>query len=474
MYQSAKTIVIGFIGGLIGTWCGFHFIILPHISQNDPAVPVEQVSNPSSFTYTPSQATNSAIPVDFSEAALKATPSVVFINSISRGVSYSYLDWFFGEGGTSRTQVSSGSGVILSTEGYIVTNYHVIETAERIQVNYNKRIYDAELIGTDPSTDLAVIKINESNLPAITIASSKEVQVGEWVIAVGNPYSLASTVTAGIVSAKGRRIGILEDRFPLESFIQTDAAINPGNSGGALVNKAGNLVGINSAILSRTGSYTGYAFAIPSDIVKKVFNDIVKYGIVQKAFIGGNVVEYNFENAETMKLNTTTNDFKGVILEKVTDNGPAKTAGLRNGDIITRINNIDVDTQSEFEEELSLFNPGDRITLTYMRNNKQATSTLTLVNVYGTTETVKRKIYSSNSLGAQLEATSNGVKVFKIKDNGLMDKIGVPENFTITEINRVRIKNPEDVIEFFETYRGRAFLIGMSSGRQRLQIQFVL
>jgi serine protease Do len=400
---------------------------------------------------------------------------VVYINSISRGATYSTWDWFFGEGtGGGRTQVSSGSGVIFSADGYIITNNHVIESAERIEVNYNKRVYPAELIGTNPSTDLAVIKINESGLPAMTLGSSKNLQVGEWVVAVGNPFSLASTVTAGIVSAKGRRIGILEDKFPIESFIQTDAAINPGNSGGALVNKSGELVGINSAILSRTGSYTGYAFAVPVDIARKVFDDLVKYGVVQQSFIGGNVIEYNFENATKYDLSTSVKNFNGVLLESIEKTGPAIEAGLKPGDIIIRINNMEVNTQSAFEEELSYHYPGDKISLTYIRDNKNSTVNLTLVNLNGTTDIIKRKIFSNAAIGAQLEATQYGVKVFKIKDNSILKQIGVPENFTIIAINRVRVKDPEEIVDFFGKYKGRGYLYGINSSRQQVEIPFMV
>jgi S1-C subfamily serine protease len=429
------------------------------------------------YTSIPSRPNDGALadPVDFSAAATKATPSVVYINSISRGASYSYWDWFFGESsGNSRTEVSSGSGVIFSTEGYIVTNNHVIASAERIEVNYNKRIYPAELIGTDPSTDLAVIKIKEDNLPAITLSSSKNLQVGEWVIAVGNPYTLASTVTAGIVSAKGRRIGILEDKFPIESFIQTDAAINPGNSGGALVNKNGELVGINSAILSRTGSYTGYAFAIPVDIVKKVFNDLVKYGVVQKGLIGGAVIEYNYENASKYNLDTKVKSFAGVLLESVDRTGPAADAGLKPGDVIVKINNTVINTQSEFEEELSFHNPGNKINVTYIREGDQKSTSLTLVNRNGTTDIIKRNIVNNARLGAQFEATQYGVKVFGLKDNSPLKAIGVPENFTIVAINRVRVKEPEEVVEFFEKFKGRGYLYGINSSRQQVEIPFTI
>lgn len=428
------------------------------------------VYNSSSALTTSTTAEN---PVDFSEAASKAIPSVVYINSISEGSSYSYFDMLFGGGGRPQTRVSSGSGVILSQDGYIVTNNHVVGSAEKIEVNYNKHVFSAELIGTDPSTDLAVLKINETGLPAVTMGNSSTLQVGEWVVAVGNPFSLSSTVTVGIVSAKGRRIGILQDKFPIESFIQTDAAINPGNSGGALVNKKGELVGINTAILSGTGSYTGYAFAVPVDIAKKVVNDIIKYGVVQKAVFGGNVVDYDFQNAKKYKLNTDVKNFYGVLLERVDEVGPASDVNLKPGDIITKINSTEVNSTSAFEEELSYRYPGDKITVTYLRDNKTSTATITLVNRAGSTEKVQRKIVTSEIMGAQLEATDYGVKVFKLTD-GYMRKLGVPENYTIISINRVRVNDPQEVIEFFEKYKGRVNLYGMNSAREAIPYNFIL
>ncbi|MBA4057955.1 MAG: serine protease, partial [Marivirga sp.] len=376
MRTTLKIVIAGFIAGFGGAFTFYNYFIKPDLAlaQNEAHFNTVNYDSPGSTIPSPVAIPSglpAAVPVDFSEAAARATQSVVYINSISRGATYSTWDWFFGEStGGGRTQVSSGSGVIFTKDGYIITNNHVIESAERIEVNYNKRTYPAELIGTNPSTDLAVIKINETGLPAIPLGSSKDVQVGEWVIAVGNPFSLASTVTAGIVSAKGRRIGILEDKFPIESFIQTDAAINPGNSGGALVNKNGELVGINSAILSRTGSYTGYAFAVPVDIARKVFDDLVKYGIVQQGFIGGSVVEYNYENARKYDLNTKVKDFNGVLLEGIERNGPAIDAGLKPGDIIVKINSTEINSQSGFEEELSYHYPGDKINITYIRDGK--------------------------------------------------------------------------------------------------------
>jgi S1-C subfamily serine protease len=472
--KTIKIIVIACLAGFAGAFMCIKLMIRPETgNQNPPGF--EQVSLGNTGTYQPPHVSTPAAvaeaPVDFNVAATRAIPSVVYINSISQGASYSYWDLMFGGGGP-QTRVSSGSGVIFKADGYIVTNNHVVGSAEKIEVVYNKRVYEAELIGTDPSTDLAVLKINATNLPAITLGTSQTLQVGEWVVAVGNPFSLSSTVTAGIVSAKGRRIGILEDKFPIESFIQTDAAINPGNSGGALVNKAGDLVGINTAILSRTGSYTGYAFAVPVDIAKKVVDDLIRYGIVQKGFYGGSVVDYDYQYAR--KYNLDVLDFTGVFLESVENNGPAAHAGLKAGDIITKINDVVVNSVSAFEEEISYRYPGDKVTLTYVRAGKTFNTSLTLINRSGTTEKVKRKIVTSKTLGAQLEATDYGVKIFKIGDEGYMKRLGVPENYTIISINRVKVNDPEDVIEFFEKYKGRVSLYGMNGAREVIPYNFML
>jgi serine protease Do len=277
----------------------------------------------------------------------------------------------------------------------------------------------------------------------------------------------------GIVSAKGRKINIVDDRFPLESFIQTDAAINPGNSGGALVNKNGDLVGINTAILSRTGSYTGYAFAVPVDIVKKSVDDLIKYGTPQKALFGGNVIEYDYLNAKKYGLDADVKEFRGVLIGKIDRKGAADAAGLQEGDIITKINNVEIDSESAFEEELSYRYPGDKITITYQRNNKSNTTSITLLNRNGDVSLIKRKIYSNDVLGANLEAVDYGVKIFKIQ-NGLFKQMGLPENYTIIQINRKQVKNPEDVIEFFTSYKGRVYLYGLNGKKQQTQLSFYL
>ncbi|MBX2942914.1 MAG: trypsin-like peptidase domain-containing protein [Cyclobacteriaceae bacterium] len=474
--NTLKTIVIGFLAGIAGAYVFFTYEIKESTMTSSEGGQYNTASYKTTGTYRPTivnPSKNSSLDnIDFSTAAQMAIPSVVYINSISQsGASYSYWDMLFN--GRSQTQVSSGSGVIFTNDGYIVTNNHVVESAEKIQVIYNKKAYTAELIGTDPSTDLAVLKINETNLPAITLGSSTNLLVGEWVLAVGNPFSLSSTVTAGIVSAKGRRINIVDDKFPIESFIQTDAAINPGNSGGALVNKNGELIGINTAILSRTGSYTGYAFAVPIDIAKKVVGDLVKYGVVQKPFFGGKVVEYDFQNAEKYNLKTNVKEFNGVLLAELDRQGPAMEAGLKLGDIIVKMSDVDINSKSEFEEELSHHSPGDKINVLYLRGGKMNTTELVLVNRDGETSLIKRKFYSDATLGATLEAVEYGVKVFKITD-GLFRKIEIPENYTIVSINRQRVKDPQEVIEFFNKYKGRVIIYGVTSAKQELPLSFYL
>jgi Do/DeqQ family serine protease len=471
-----KTIIVGFLAGLAGA-----FAFVSYQQEKESRHQKKESVSIADFSpgevYRPTIVAPSESPAgdnpDFSFAAAKATPSVVYINSISQtGASYSYWDLLFGGGG-SQTQVSSGSGVIFSSDGYIVTNNHVIEAAEKIQVLYNKKSYDAELIGTDPSTDLAVLKIKETNLPAVVLGNSKNLTVGEWVVAVGNPFSLSSTVTAGIVSAKGRRINIVDDKFPIESFIQTDAAINPGNSGGALVNKNGELVGINTAILSRTGSYTGYAFAVPVDIARKVVEDLVKYGVPQKAIFGGKVVEYDFQNAEKYGLDTKVKEFKGVLVGHVDKGSAAANAGLQEGDVITKLNEVAINSESAFEEELSYHYPGDKINVTYERDGKSFTASVILLNKLGDTSIVKRKIMDDGTLGAKMEAVDYGVKIYKIRE-GLFKRIGLPENYTIISINRQRVKDPKDVSDFFNHYKGRVILYGINSSKQEMPFSFIL
>lgn len=407
--------------------------------------------------------------VDFVYASKSSKSSVVFIQTLGEYEfrTGGWLDWFFEP--RASEQISSGSGVILSKDGYIVTNNHVIDNADIIKVIHGKKSYTAELVGIDPSSDLAVIKINDPNseLPAIELTNSNEVNVGEWVLAVGNPFNLTSTVTAGIVSAKGRNINILRDKFPLESFIQTDAAINPGNSGGALVNMDGKLIGINTAILSRTGSYAGYGFAIPSNIVKKVFDDIKKYGEVQRTFTGADYVDIDSELAEKMNLN----DLSGVLITGVTDDGAANEAKIKKGDVIKVVDGVKIETKAVLEEYIANLYPGDKIELQLEREGKKINTSLVLTNREGKTGVIRRELIESAALSATFEAVSkvekdllgieSGVKVVDYKKNGFFAKLGIPEGFIITKINNVIINDPDELAEILEKISGRVVISGV-------------
>jgi serine protease Do len=477
MRKTVQFILLSFIAGIGGSY--FYDQVKPTKVIGEINNPASEISLASNNTTKNNRSTsiNTVMSEDFVEASDASTKSVVYIKNISeRSYGRSYLDYIFDRDPASSTQISSGSGVIFSSDGYIVSNNHVVQDADRLQVVYNKKIYDAKLIGTDPSTDLSVLKIEDKNLPAITIGSSKALRVGEWVIAVGNPFNLTSTVTAGIVSAKGREINILQGKFPIESFIQTDAAINPGNSGGALVNKRGELVGINTAILSRTGSYAGYGFAVPVDIVKKIVTDIVEYGEVQKAFFGGEVVDFDATVAERLDIDISEANITGVLLSYVQKDGTADKAGMKEGDVILKFNNQKVDTRSAFEEELSYHSPGDKVMISYKRKNEIKTTDLILTNREGTTGLLKREIYTSESLGAKFENVPKverdllnieyGIRVFNI-ENGLIKRIGITDDFIITDINRNAIKDPEMLVEILEKIRGRVIIEGVNSkGRQ--------
>ena len=467
-------VLLSFISGFGGAYIFYHYQ-QPVGPENLPSSPTVD-GNPDPGLRYVRETTPKTVSIDMSEdfilASTSSTNSVVYIKNISeRSYQRSYLDWFFGGGPNTQVQVSSGSGVIFSPDGYIVTNNHVIADADKVQVDYNKNTYNAKVVGTDPNTDLAVLKIEGDNLPAIKIGSSKSLAVGEWVIAVGNPFNLTSTVTAGIVSAKGREINILQGKFPIESFIQTDAAINPGNSGGALVNKRGELVGINTAILSRTGSYAGYGFAVPVDIVRKVAGDIIKYGEVQKAFIGCDVNDLNKKLADRLNIDVDKNNIQGVLVTYIQPDGAAQSNGIKEGDIVLAIDDVAVDSRSAFEEELSYYSPGDKVKVTYRRNNKDYNVVVTLTNREGTTEILKREIITSKLLGADFETVSKverdqlgieyGVRVFNI-NRGLINDIGIREDFIIVKINSIPIKSPEKLTEILERMRGRVILEGLN------------
>jgi S1-C subfamily serine protease len=413
---------------------------------------------------------------DFVEASKISTKSVVYIKNISEHVyRQSFMDMFFGLGGQSAETISSGSGVIFTQDGYIVTNNHVIADADKLEVIHGKNSYIAKLVGTDPSSDLAVLKIEAANLPAIPVGSSRDLQVGEWVIAVGNPFNLTSTVTGGIVSAKGRALHIVKEKFPLESFIQTDAAINPGNSGGALVNKNGQLVGINTAILSRTGSYAGYGFAVPVDIVKKIVGDIIHYGEVQKAFIGASVVDLNADVADRLSLDIS--NMQGVVVASIQPNWAAEKAGILENDIILSLDNIEVNTRAEFDELISYRSPGDKLRVKWKSAKKIKEADLILTNRDGTKEILKTKIYTSEYLGAELEVVSKleremfeidqGVKIVRLNSGGLLSRLDLEEGFIITKINDNRIDTAQKLADVLGKAYGKVRVEGVTkSGRK--------
>ncbi len=318
---------------------------------------------------------------DFENAAAKASPAVVHIKVLKRSAarSYGFGDMSYNDSGTDAQQVGSGSGVIVSATGYIVTNNHVVENADELMVTLNDRKdYKTTVIGTDPSTDLAVIKIEGSDFPNLHFANSDDVRVGQLILAIGYPLNLETTVTSGIVSAKSRNIGInsRNSDSPIESFIQTDAAVNPGNSGGALVNTDGDLIGINSAIASPTGSYAGYSYAIPSNLVKRVVGDIIKYGSAKRAYLGVMYGSDQMDDAMRQKNNIPDGD--GVYVMEVTGGSAADQAGIQKGDFITKINGTTIKTGTEMIEKISAMRPGDKVEITYMHNGSENTATAAL------------------------------------------------------------------------------------------------
>ena len=418
-----------------------------------------------------------AQPVDLTYAAEKSLPSVVHILSTKNSKvqtvevqSDPFSDFFSdpfgffgnpnqGQGGKQKRSVrtpkqqGSGSGVIISSDGYIVTNNHVVADADELTVTLNdNKEYSARIIGTDKTTDLALIKIDGKDLPAITIANSENIKVGEWVLAVGNPFNLTNTVTAGIVSAKGRSLY----QNGVESFIQTDAAINPGNSGGALVNTRGELIGINAMLYSQTGSFSGYGFAIPTSIMNKVVDDLKKYGTVQRAVIGieGTDVKNYVDSQKDQGKDIDLGTMEGIYVAKVSEESAAEEAGLKEGDVITAIDGKDVNKMADLQEYLAKKRPGDKVSITYMRDKKKATKSVTLKNEQGNTQVVKKA--DLDVLGGNFRAISNsqkqqlnisyGLEVIKV-NAGKLKEAGITKGFIIQRVNDKSIKTIEDLQE---------------------------
>jgi serine protease Do len=416
--------------------------------------------------------------VDFRGAAEQTVHAVVHVTTkfTTQQTYYDPFQQLLGGNGYQvipREQQSSGSGVIISADGYIVTNYHVVENADEVQVTLNdKRTYTAKIVGTDPNTDLAVIKVDEKQLPFMTWGNSDDVKVGEWVLAVGNPFNLTSTVTAGIVSAKARNINIISSNGSgagaVESFIQTDAAVNPGNSGGALVNTAGELVGINSAIASQTGSFSGYSFAIPVNLVRKVVADIVEFGTVQRGYLGVNIRNVDAALMKEKKLNRIT----GVYVEGVITDGAADDAGIETGDVILKVGGVEVNNVAELQEQVNRYRPGDKVAITYLSGTKEKTTNAVLKNKNNSTTLLKKKEDSdaAESLGATFETMApeelqrlkitGGLRVSKL-GAGKLRNAGIREGFIITTVDKKSVSTPEELKRLLDNKKGGILIEGV-------------
>ncbi len=432
------------------------------------AIPARPVNMP---TLTPG-----AAPVDLVPAAEVSVNAVVHVTTETM-VRYRdpFQDFFWGyRPSQPQPREGVGSGVIIAGDGYIVTNNHVVEGADKISVHLNdNRSLPARVIGRDPSTDIALLKVDATELPTLAFGNSDEVKVGEWVLAVGNPMNLTSTVTAGIVSAKARNINLLQydpgrDIFPIESFIQTDAAVNPGNSGGALVNTQGQLIGINTAIASTTGQYAGYSFAVPANIVRKVTSDLLEYGSVQRAYLGVSIRNMDQALAEQARMER----IRGVYVNGLTEGGAAQSAGLKEGDVILKVGNIEVNNVPQLQEQVGKFRPGDHVTVTVLRDDRERVIDLTLRgrDGSGTVAAAPSKRELSEILGAQLATAtadelralklSNGVKVISV-DTGRLRSSGIREGFIITRVGDQPISKPDDIERALTNKRGGVLIEGV-------------
>ena len=408
---------------------------------------------------------------DFVDAAENSVDAVVHIMTKVVRQSNTYEDFFgallgqiYGYPGQTRnnTMVAYGSGVVLTPDGYIVTNNHVVEGADEVEVTFNNKVKKtATIIGTDPTTDLALIKVEATDLHFLTFGDSDNVRIGEWVLAVGNPFNLTSTVTAGIVSAKARNLSILGEGTSVESFIQTDAAVNPGNSGGALVNTKGELIGINAAIASHTGSYEGYSFAIPSNIVRKVVDDLLLYGTAQRGYLGVQIAELTQELAEKEGLE----NIEGVYVAEVTEGGAAKLAGMKAGDVITAINGKKVNSTTQLKENIGQYRPGDKVDVEVNRQGHHHRYELTLLNEAGNVNLVKNgEAFYNSEFGLMLQPVNqnemsrlnikNGLKIVEIRQGRFMNS-GVPVDFVVTKVNGYSVNSKSDLENALKSNRSR-------------------
>ncbi|RLD83712.1 MAG: deoxyribonuclease HsdR [Bacteroidetes bacterium] len=466
--MNTKNIIIVFTASLIGGIISF--TLSNYFKSPTENELIQLTKNNTLQTELVSFNNSSNVNFDFSFAAEKSVNAVVHITTqyTQKYRSNSLYDFFYGN--QSRTYskevpLSSGSGVIISNDGYIVTNNHVIENSDKIKVVLNdKRTYIAKLIGKDKSTDLALLKIEEIELPFLSFGNSDDLKIGEWVLAIGNPFNLNSTVTAGIISAKARNINILAQNYAIESFIQTDAAVNPGNSGGALVNTNGQLVGINTAIASKTGSYIGYSFAVPVSIVRKIVSDLIEFGEVQRAFLDVNITDINAEIKEQLGLDK----IEGVYVANALENGAAYMAGIKKGDIIIKINDVTINKVSELQEQLSKYRPADTLNITAKRNGIIKSYNVVLHNRFGETDIVKNR--NVLFLGAKLKEVPAATMRYlnlqygvQIKDVGNKElyRQGIKNGFIVTSINNTPIYEVSDIISILQNVQNRLVISGL-------------
>jgi Do/DeqQ family serine protease len=481
MSNTWKYLGVGILGGMVPFAFGYILNATSYSSLSDEVIDGNRIAHQVNYSGVPAGTEG------FIEASESTINSVVHVTTkvVKTSVQRDPLYEFFygpGTGGREYKQYgsASGSGVIVSSEGYIVTNNHVIEDASEIEVILNDNSkYTATVIGTDPSTDIAVLKIDASGLKPIPLGNSDELRIGEWVLAVGNPFNLTSTVTAGIVSAKARNINLLSDKtrataVPIESFIQTDAAVNPGNSGGALVNTRGELVGINTAIASQTGSYSGYSFAVPVNLVNKVMRDIIDFGVVQRGYLGVQIADINQEIKEKNNLPST----KGVFINSVTEDGGAEKAGIEANSVILKVGSKDVNSVAELQEEIGKRRPGDKVSLTLRKENgEQEIKEVVLRSADGATDLKsKEEMSKTSALGAtfaELSAKekkelniSNGVKV-KTLEPGKLRSLGLEEGMVISKFNQEAVDSPEDLTSKLNNYKGGVLLeVILESGKK--------
>ena len=422
--------------------------------------------------------------IDFTYAAELTVHAVVHVHTktvIGSQADNPIMQWFYGDRYSNKPREANGygSGVIISSDGYIITNNHVVEGAESVDVTLNdKRTFTAKVIGRDPGSDIALLKIKAENLPTIKYGDSDQLKLGEWVLAVGNPFNLTSTVTAGIVSAKGRSLNLNEGDYRIESFIQTDAALNMGNSGGALVNTKGLLVGITSAIISPNGAYSGNSFAIPVTIVKKVVDDLKEYGQVQRALIGVNIQDVESEDAEKLNLS----EVKGVLVTRVIKDGSAEAAGMKENDVIIKFDSQPVNSVSELQEQVSKHRPGYKATVTYLRKGKETSVPIVLKNQAGNTSVVTAAMDEGDMVfGARLKSLSSsdkssmdidyGVKVMEINDGKFKD-IGMSRGYIILNVNGKKVRTPDDIRQFTNNEKSLKSIGGIQPDGTILNYQF--